>query len=140
VLDDVALAGDPVAGVTLDRERVRRLLFCSGKIYYSLLAERRERNRDDVAIIRVEELYPFPGKELEAIVAAYPEAKQTFWVQEEPWNMGGWHVMYRRIRRLLPEDRTIAYVGRAEAASPATGNYKVHLAEERELLNDAFAR
>jgi 2-oxoglutarate dehydrogenase E1 component len=140
VLDDVAVAGDPVVGVTLQRERARRLLFCSGKIYYALLAERRERNRDDVAIIRVEELYPFPAKELEAILAAYPEAKQTFWVQEEPWNMGAWHVMYRRLRRLVPEDRTLAYIGRAEAASPATGNYKVHLAEERELLNDAFAR
>jgi 2-oxoglutarate dehydrogenase E1 component len=140
VLDDVAASGDPVAGVKLDRQQVRRLLFCSGKIYYALLAERRERNRDDVAIIRVEELYPLPAKELEAIIAAYPEAKQTFWVQEEPWNMGAWHVMDRRLRRLVPEDRTLAYIGRAEAASPATGNYKVHLAEERELLNDAFAR
>jgi 2-oxoglutarate dehydrogenase complex dehydrogenase (E1) component-like enzyme len=61
-------------------------------------------------------------------------------VQEEPWNMGGWHVMYRRLKRILPGDRTLAYVGRAEAASPATGSYKVHQAEERDLVLNAFAR
>jgi len=90
--------------------------------------------------VRVEQLYPFPAKELEAIFAAYPEARQVYWVQEEPWNMGAWHVMYRRLRRILPEDRTLNYAGRPEAASPATGSFKVHQAEERDLVNAALAR
>ena len=140
VIDDIALGGAPEAGVTIERGGVRRILLCSGKIYYELLAARRERALDWVALVRVEQLYPFPAKELEAVFAAYPEARQVCWVQEEPWNMGAWHVMYRRLRRVLPEDRTLNYAGRPEAASPATGSFKLHLAEERELVNAALAR
>src|SRR5881392_4232152 len=140
VIDDIALGGAPEAGVTIEHGGVRRILLCSGKIYYELLAARRERALDWVALVRVEQLYPFPAKELEAVFAAYPEARQVYWVQEEPWNMGAWHVMYRRLRRVLPEDRTLNYAGRPEAASPATGSFKLHLAEERELVNAALAR
>src|SRR5205823_1235818 len=103
-------------------------------------APRRQRAIDSVALVRIEQLYPFPAKELEAVFAAYPEARQVYWVQEEPWNMGAWHVMHRRLRRVLPEDRTLNYAGRPEAASPATGSFKLHLAEERDLMNAAFAR
>src|SRR5437867_2207804 len=140
VIDDIALGGAPEAGVTIERGGVRRILLCSGKIYYELLAARRERAIDSVALVRVEQLYPFPAKELEAVFAAYPEARQVYWVQEEPWNMGAWHVMHRRLRRVLPEDRTLNYAGRPEAASPATGSFKLHLAEERDLVNYALAR
>ena len=119
---------------------MRRVLLCSGKVYYEQLAGRRERDDDTIAIVRVEQLYPFPGKELEAVFAAYPNARQVCWVQEEPWNMGAWHTMYRRLRRVLPEGRELSYVGRAEAASPATGSYKVHQAEERDLVMNALAR
>jgi 2-oxoglutarate dehydrogenase E1 component len=140
VIDDIALGGAPEAGVKLEPGAVRRLLLCSGKIYYELLAARRERSIDSMAIVRVEQLYPFPGKELEAIFAAYAEARQVYWVQEEPWNMGAWHTMYRRLPRVLPQDRTLVYAGRPEAASPATGSFKVHQAEERDLVNYAFAR
>src|SRR5437016_3807449 len=140
VIDDIALGGAPEAGVTIERGGVRRILLCSGKIYYELLAGRRERAIDSVALVRVEQLYPFPAKELEAIFAAYPEARQVYWVQEEPWNMGAWHVMYRRLRRILPEERSLNYAGRPEAASPATGSFKLHQAEERELVNAALAR
>ena len=140
VIGDVAVHGAPEAGVQVEPSRVRRVLLCSGRIYYALLAGRRERGEDTVAIVRVEQLYPFPAKELEAIFAAYPNAQQVCWVQEEPWNMGGWHTMYRRLRRVLPEGRDLSYVGRAEAASPATGSYKVHQTEERDLVMNAFAR
>jgi 2-oxoglutarate dehydrogenase E1 component len=140
VIDDIAVGTAPEAGVQIDRARVSRLLICSGKIYYALLAARREREMDTVAIVRVEQLYPFPHVEIEAIIAAYPNVRQVYWVQEEPWNMGAWHVMYRRLRRIVGEDRTLAYVGRAEAASPATGSYKVHQQEEMELVRSAFAR
>src|SRR5438132_2885170 len=140
LIDDIALGGAPEAGVTIERGGGRRILLCSGKIYYELLAARRERATASVAPVRVEQLYPFPAKELEAVFAAYPEARQVYWVQEEPWNMGGWHTMYRRLRRVLPEGRELSYVGRAEAASPATGSYKVHQAEERDIVMNAFAR
>jgi 2-oxoglutarate dehydrogenase E1 component len=140
VIDDIALGAAPEAGVHIEREQVTRVLLCSGKIYYSLLAGRREREMDKIALVRVEQLYPFPHKELAAIFAAYPQAKQIYWVQEEPWNMGSWHFIQQRLRRAMPDDRTLTYVGRPEAASPASGSYKVHQAEEAELVNHAFAR
>jgi 2-oxoglutarate dehydrogenase E1 component len=140
VLDDIAVGDAPEAGVRIDPTRVTRLLLCSGKVYYALLEGRRERAIDETAIVRVEQLYPFAKQELEAIFARYPRAKQVFWVQEEPWNMGAWHFIYHRIRRILPTERTLSYVGRPEAASPATGSYKIHQAEEAELVNRAFAR
>src|SRR5262249_8326666 len=97
VIDDIALHAAPEAGVTIDPRGVRRVLLSSGKIYYELLSGRRERAADSVALVRVEQLYPFPARELEAIFAAYPDAQQVYWVQEEPWNMGAWHTMYRRL-------------------------------------------
>jgi len=143
VLDDVAvsggmsgtISGDPV----IDPQRVRRVLLCSGKIYYALLAGRHERNVDTVAIVRVEQLYPFPRRELEAVLGRYPNAERVCWVQEEPANMGAWRFAERLLRALLGA-RTLAYVGRDEAASPATGSYKMHQAEEADLVNRAFAR
>jgi 2-oxoglutarate dehydrogenase E1 component len=140
VLDDVAVDGAPEAGIVVDRARVKRLVLCSGKIYYGLLAGRIERMNDQVAIVRVEQLYPFPYEALRAVFAAYPEARQITWVQEEPWNMGAWHFMQPRLRRILPAGATLRYVGRPEAASPATGSYKVHQQEEAELIHHAFAR
>jgi 2-oxoglutarate dehydrogenase E1 component len=140
VLDDVALVGAPEAGVTTDPARVRRILLSSGKIYYALLAARRERQADSVALVRLEELYPFPFRAVEKQLAHYPNATEVVWVQEEPWNMGGWHFVYHRLRRILPADRRLSYVGRPEAASPATGSYKVHQQEEADIVNRAFAR
>ncbi len=140
VLDDVGADGAPEAGVTVDRHRVRRVLLCSGKIYYALLAGRRERALDTVAIVRVEQLYPFPQTELRAVLETYPSVEQVFWVQEEPWNMGAWQFVYHRLHRTLLDGAHLAYVGRPEAASPATGSYKVHTAEEADLVQRAFAR
>ncbi len=140
VIDDPALGDAPEAGVQLTRDGVRRVLLCSGKIYWALLAARRERAQDTTAIVRVEQLYPFPARELEAVLAAYPNARQVYWVQEEPWNMGAWPTMYRRLPRVLPAGATLNYVGRPEAASPATGSFKIHQQEEAELLQQAFAR
>jgi 2-oxoglutarate dehydrogenase E1 component len=139
VLDDVALAGAPEAEMTLDAGRVRRVLLCSGKIYYALLAGRRERSADATALVRVEQLYPFPRKELEAILAGYPNAEQLYWVQEEPANMGALRFVEPLLRSLAGA-RTLTCVARDAAASPATGSYKIHQAEEAELVNRAFAR
>jgi len=140
VLDDPAVSGAPEAGVTIDPRQVKRVLLCSGKIYYALLAARRERRADSIAIVRVEQLYPFPRAELEAIFASYPEARQAYWVQEEPQNMGAWMTIHPRLRRVVPEAATLDYAGRAEAASPAAGSYKVHGQEEAEIVNSALAR
>jgi 2-oxoglutarate dehydrogenase E1 component len=140
VLDDVAVDGAPEAGVTLERERVTRVLLCSGKVYYALLAARREQLRDTVAIVRVEQLYPFPFSELASVLARYPNANQVWWVQEEPQNMGAWQFVEPRLRRLLPAGNEPRYVGRDEAASPASGSGKSHQAEEMDVLNAALAR
>jgi len=105
----------------------------------ALLAGRHERNADAVAIVRVEQLYPFPRRELETVLAAYPQAERVCWVQDEPANMGAWRFVEPLLRPLLGS-RTLAYVGREEAASPATGSYKMHQAEEADLVNRAFAR
>jgi len=140
VLDDVAADGAPEAGVTLERERVTRVLLCSGKVYYALLAARREQLRDTVAIVRVEQLYPFPFSELASVLARYPNANQVWWVQEEPQNMGAWQFVEPRLRRLLPAGNEPRYVGRDEAASPASGSGKSHQAEEMDVLNAALAR
>ncbi|HWP64679.1 MAG TPA: 2-oxoglutarate dehydrogenase E1 component [Candidatus Limnocylindria bacterium] len=140
VLDDVAVTGALEAGVTVAPERVSRVLVCSGKVYYALLAARREQLRDTVAIVRVEQLYPFPFSELAAVLARYPNATQVWWVQEEPRNMGAWQFVEPLLRRTLPAGIEPRYVGRDEAASPATGSFKLHQAEEMEVLNAALAR
>ena len=143
VLDDVAVSGGMSGTISgdpaIDPQRVRRVLLCSGKIYYALLAGRHERNVDTVAIARVEQLYPFPRRELEAVLGRYPNAERVCWVQEEPANMGAWRFAEPLLRALLGA-RTLAYGGRDEAASPATGSYKMHQAEEADLVNRAFAR
>jgi 2-oxoglutarate dehydrogenase E1 component len=124
----------------LDSAKVHRLIFCSGKVYYDLLLARRERDVDDVAIARIEQLYPCPAKEVEEIVKLYPQAREVMWAQEEPWNMGAWHEMHRRLQRVAGNTHEITYAGRRAAASPATGSYKAHKSEEDDLLNIALRR
>jgi 2-oxoglutarate dehydrogenase E1 component len=139
VLDEPA-PGTVDVGVTVDPARVTRVILCSGKVYYSLLAGRAEREIDTTAVVRVEQLHPFPRQEIATILARYPEARQVFWVQEEPSNMGAWHFIWNQMRPILPETHTLSYVGRRAAASPATGSYKIHQQEEADLVNRAFAR
>jgi 2-oxoglutarate dehydrogenase E1 component len=126
--------GDPSAG-----SETKRLLLCSGKIYYELLSEREERNRPEVAIVRIEELYPFPAERLGEELSRVPASAEICWVQEEPWNMGAWHFLSLRLPALLGDGRAVRYVGRDEAASPATGSYKQHSREQSEIFDHAFA-
>jgi 2-oxoglutarate dehydrogenase E1 component len=116
------------------------VLVCSGKVYYDLLAARCEQMRDEIAIVRVEQLYPFPAHELRAVLDSYPNAERVCWVQEEPQNMGAWDFVYRRLRDLLPPGREPRYIGREEAASPAIGSYKIHQSEQVELVTRALSR
>lgn len=129
--------GDLVAG-----EKVKRVVLCSGKVYYDLLDGREEREIRDVAIVRVEQLAPFPGKLLADELAKYPNA-DVIWCQEEPKNMGAWTFVGPRIEDILAElDHMCSrpeYIGRREAASPATGFIKVHQREQAELVAEALA-
>jgi len=134
VIDDSARS----AG-TLDPQKVRRVVLCSGKIYYTLLAAREEHAFDDVALLRVEQLHPFPFDELTDLLAAY-QTRDFAWVQEEPWNQGAWSYIRDRLKRSLPKNGRLRYIGRAEAASPATGSYRIHEEQEAEIVGEAFAR
>jgi 2-oxoglutarate dehydrogenase E1 component len=127
---------DPEVG---ERGGVSRVLFCSGKVYYDLRAEREKRRDARTAIVRLEQLYPFPQAQLQAAVAGYPNLRDAVWVQEEPKNMGAWSFVRERLEKLLPARAAIRYVGRAESPSPATGNAGVHKKELEMLLSEAFA-
>jgi 2-oxoglutarate dehydrogenase E1 component len=122
--------------------KVKRVVLCSGKVYYDLLAERENRGIEDVAIVRVEQLYPWPEKELAEQLGRYTKA-DVVWCQEEPENMGSWYFVDRRIEKVLKDIGHSAgrpsYVGRASAASPATGLLKIHLREQAELVDVALS-
>ncbi|CAN5446821.1 2-oxoglutarate dehydrogenase E1 component [soil metagenome] len=120
------------------QNRVTRLVFCSGKVYYDLLAYRNEHQLKNVAIIRVEQIYPLHTELLEEIVSRYPRAnKKWVWCQEEPLNMGAWSFIGWRLQKLNPGGR-VRYAGRERAASPATGAKAVHLREQKGLVERAF--
>ena len=121
-----------------ERDAVRRVLFCSGKVYYSLATAREKENVKGTALVRVEQLYPFPKKEVQTILAKYRHAGEIAWVQEEPKNRGAWGFIESRLRELLPDPAVLTYFGRDEAASPATGSYKMHQVEEQELIGHAL--
>ncbi|NOG70202.1 2-oxoglutarate dehydrogenase E1 component [Roseicella sp. DB1501] len=122
-------------------EEVRRVVLCSGKVYYDLLQERREKGVKDVAVIRLEQLYPFPVNSLQTALAPYRNA-EVVWCQEEPENMGAWTFIDRRLEKVLRELGIKAqrpdYAGRKEAASPATGLAKVHQQEQQTLVREAL--
>ncbi|MBS0520727.1 MAG: 2-oxoglutarate dehydrogenase E1 component [Proteobacteria bacterium] len=122
-------------------DKVRRVVLCSGKVYFDLLAERRKRKIDDVAILRIEQLYPFPFTRLGARLAQYPNA-EVVWCQEEPENAGAWHFVDRRIERALSgidvKGKRPVYIGRSESASPATGSLRTHLKEQADLVDRAL--
>jgi len=107
---------DPTAGER--REKVERLVMCSGKIYHEMDATPRREAAENVAIARVELLYPFARDQLQEVISSYPKLKEVVWVQEEPKNMGEWKVMWRRVPELLPEGVSFSYIGRPERASP----------------------
>ncbi len=116
------------------KAKVRRLVFCTGKIYYDLLAQRTE----DVALIRVEELYPWPKKELEKVVAAYSAVEEYVWAQEEPKNMGSWFYVSHLLAELVGKDATLNYIGRPNRASPSEGYVADHNREQSRIISEVF--
>jgi 2-oxoglutarate dehydrogenase E1 component len=141
-LDDLAVGPfRNVIGETdkLDAKKVRRVVVCSGKVYYELRAYRRERKIDDVAIIRLEQQYPFPHDDYKREVAKFPKAKEVVWCQEEPQNQGAWYRLNVYLRADIDEKKMLFYAGRPVSASPAVGYAAKHNAEQKQLVEDAFA-
>jgi 2-oxoglutarate dehydrogenase E1 component len=118
-------------------DRVRRLVLCSGKVWVDVEAAAARSERSDLALVRVEELYPFPVEELRALLGRYRRVKEIVWLQEEPRNMGGWFFVAPRLRELIGE-RELRYVGRPEMASPAEGWGHAHAVEQRRIVEAVF--
>jgi 2-oxoglutarate dehydrogenase E1 component len=130
------LIDDPIARAR--PHAVSRLILCSGKIAIDLISSPQRAAAEHVAIVRVEELYPFPRVEIEETLAAYPNLREIIWVQEEPRNMGAWRYMAPRLRTLAGPARPVAYIGRPRRASPAEGSADAHAVEQARIINDAF--
>ncbi|MBX3291508.1 MAG: multifunctional oxoglutarate decarboxylase/oxoglutarate dehydrogenase thiamine pyrophosphate-binding subunit/dihydrolipoyllysine-residue succinyltransferase subunit [Acidobacteria bacterium] len=120
-----------------DRAAVRRVAVCSGKVFYDLDAARGS-SVGDIAVVRLEQFYPFPAAGLRDVIASYPNASDIVWVQEEPQNMGGWQFVEHRIGALLPGGVSLRYIGRPASASPATGSYAVHELEQSKLVSETL--
>jgi 2-oxoglutarate dehydrogenase E1 component len=120
-----------------DRNAVQRVVFCSGKVVWDAMAERAKRNAP-VAIVRVEQLYPFPGEQMRRILASYPNAKQVVWLQEEPDNMGPWHFVEARFWRIKENGYDLRLVSRIGSGSPATGSKAIHDQELADLMDETF--
>jgi 2-oxoglutarate dehydrogenase E1 component len=131
---------DPLAREQPDR--AKRVVICSGKLYYDLLEERERRMLDPdlVALVRLEQLYPWPQTEIAALLERYCNASCVMWAQEEPSNMGGWVFVRERIQAELRPTQKLRYAGRRESASTATGSMRVHRDEQSRLLDHVFAR
>lgn len=132
----------PVIGDTVkraDNGSVKRVILCAGQVYYDLAAGRAERKlEDDIAIVRVEQLYPFPYDEVKAELDKFPNAKDVVWAQEEPRNQGAFHQLRHRIERILGKDQKLSYAGRPASASPAVGYMSKHIAQLKQLVEDAM--
>lgn len=129
---------DPI--VAAQATQVTRLILCSGKIYIDLITHIDSEVRKNIAIVRVEELYPFPRKAIETIVAIYPNIQEVVWLQEEPQNMGAWSYMALRLREIIDSRIKLIYIGRPESSSPATGSTSQHTIEQNRIFQEAIQR
>ncbi len=124
---------------TGDRDQVTRILLCSGKLYYELVARKARDKRDDVAIVRIEQLYPLPPRRLGRVLHSYPNAGEYFWVQEEPANQGAWPTFGLALPELLPDRLSgVKRISRRAMSAPSSGSSKVHAVEHKEILDEAF--
>ena len=122
----------------LDSKAVERVVFCSGKVYYELLEQRRKNELNNIAIVRIEQLYPFPEQELQAVLKEYQHVKQFVWCQEEPQNQGAWYCSQHNFRAAIPENTTLTYAGRKASAAPAVGYMSLHVKEQQALVTQAL--
>ncbi|RJX74221.1 2-oxoglutarate dehydrogenase E1 component [Vibrio sinensis] len=122
----------------LEVSKVKRVVFCSGKVYYDLLEQRRNNEQEDVAIVRIEQLYPFPVEEVKEAIAQYTNVVDFVWCQEEPQNQGAWYSSQHNFRAAIPNGADLYYAGRPASASPAVGYMSVHLKQQKALVEDAL--
>ena len=121
-----------------DTSAVERVVLCSGKVYYDLLQQAEELDINNVALVRVEQLYPFPDHDIQQYLKSFKAAKDIVWCQEEPKNMGAWFFVSDRIQQILAKGQKIRYAGRQASASPAAGQKKIHDAEQLQLVMQAL--
>jgi 2-oxoglutarate dehydrogenase E1 component len=129
VLPDVGIAKG-------GEDSINKVLLCSGKIYHELAAQREKSGQTTTAIVRLEQLFPFPDGALTKVLAMYPNAKKFAWVQEEPRNMGAYRFAQTQLKELLAID--VDYIGRTDSASPAVGSQKQHAIEQDKILTEAI--
>ena len=125
----------------LDANKVTRVVMCSGKVYYDLLEKRREEKLENVAIMRIEQLYPFPHEEVQEILAQYKNAKEFIWCQEEPQNQGAWYCSRHNLDDAVmtfDAKHRVTFAGRAASAAPAVGYAGLHNEQQAQLVNDAL--
>ncbi|HVI60173.1 MAG TPA: 2-oxoglutarate dehydrogenase E1 component [Luteimonas sp.] len=139
-LDELAKGGfqQLIADTTSDPKKARRVVLCSGKVYYDLLEDMHKRKADDVALIRVEQLYPFPRALLAAELKRHAKATDVVWCQEEPQNQGAWYQIKHHLDACLQPGQSLHYAGRARSPSPAVGHFNDHVAEQQQLVADAL--
>ncbi|MGG7604369.1 2-oxoglutarate dehydrogenase E1 component [Massilia sp. BKSP1R2A-1] len=124
----------------IEASKVKRVQVCSGKVYYDLVNTRKARNANDVAIVRIEQMYPFPHKSFAAELKKYPNATEVVWVQDEPQNQGPWFQIQHNVFESMEDGQRLAYAGRAASSSPAVGYADKHAAQQKELLETAFSK
>jgi 2-oxoglutarate dehydrogenase E1 component len=127
-----------IPDLTADAKKVERVVVCGGKVYYDLLEDAQKREIKNVALIRIEQLYPFPRKQLSAELKRYAKAGQVVWCQEEPMNQGAWYQIQHHLRACLQGKQTLHYAGRTRSPSPAAGHYNDHVVEQQALIADAL--
>ena len=125
---------------TVAAKGVKRVIACCGKVYYDLVLKRAELQRADTAIIRVEQLYPFPHKQFQEQMKRYPNAGEVVWCQEEPQNQGAWYQTAHYLRENMREDQKLYFAGRPASASPAGGYMAKHNQRQKALVDQAFSR
>jgi 2-oxoglutarate dehydrogenase E1 component len=123
----------------IDPEKVKRVILCCGKLYYELLEKRRQDKNDSVAIVRLEQIYPLPGPQLNKILSVYSNTNDLLWCQEEPKNQGAWDFCKPRLAAMLDKRWTVNYAGRQPSSAPAVGSAKLHALQQKEILEQAFS-
>ena len=123
----------------LDPKKVKRVVLCAGKVYYDLLEQRRANAQQDVAIIRIEQLYPYPHDDVKAALEPYSHVTDFVWCQEEPLNQGAWYCSKHNFESSLPDGVKLKYAGRPASASPAVGYVSLHTQQQKQLVADALS-
>ena len=123
----------------IDPEAVRRVVLCSGKIWFELLMQRDHRKKHDIALLRIEQLYPFPRDEAAAAIAAFPNAGELVWCQEEPRNQGAWYQIRHHLQALVGDGQTLSYAGKPPSASTACGYARLHKQMQQQVVDQALS-